>query len=182
MGPPQVSQLLFCGPVAFALHDTASWLQVLFCHLAAGPTWTSPFCSLHCCFLTSDEEVQYVCAQLCLTLCNPMDCSPPGTSVHGIFPGKNTGVGCHFLLQGIFPIQGRAKSFKPKSLASPALAGRFFTTAPPGKPRAWSILKSHSMAFEKTEEESNLNENSCSSVHPLRLHTDHGLTVLALSK
>ena len=28
-----------------------------------------------------------------------MDCSLPGSSVHGIFPGKNTGVGCHFLLQ-----------------------------------------------------------------------------------
>ena len=27
-----------------------------------------------------------------------MECSPPGSSVHGIFPGKNTGVGCHFLL------------------------------------------------------------------------------------
>ena len=45
-------------------------------------------------------------AQLCLTLCNPMDCSPPGSSVHGIFPGKNIGVGCHFLLQGIFLTQG----------------------------------------------------------------------------
>ena len=40
------------------------------------------------------------------TPCNPMDCSPPGFSVHGIFPGKNTGVGCHFLLQGLFPTQG----------------------------------------------------------------------------
>ena len=35
-----------------------------------------------------------------------MDCSPPSSSVHGIFPGKNTEVGCHFLLQGIFPTQG----------------------------------------------------------------------------
>ena len=35
-----------------------------------------------------------------------MGCSPPGSSVQGIFPGKNTGVGCHFLLQGIFPTQG----------------------------------------------------------------------------
>ena len=33
------------------------------------------------------------------------DCSPPGFSVHGDSPGKNTGVGCHFLLQGIFPTQ-----------------------------------------------------------------------------
>ena len=44
--------------------------------------------------------------QSCLTLCNPMDCSPPDSSVHGDSPGKNTGVGCHFLLQGIFPTQG----------------------------------------------------------------------------
>ena len=85
--------------------------------------------------------------QSCPALCDPMDCSPPGSSVHGIlqartlewvavsfssagncfsrvqlfaslwtvarraplsmgFPGKNTGVDCHFLLQGIFPTQG----------------------------------------------------------------------------
>ena len=42
----------------------------------------------------------------CLTLCNPMDCSPPGSSVHRDSPGKNTGMGCHALLQGIFPAQG----------------------------------------------------------------------------
>ena len=41
-----------------------------------------------------------------LTLCDPMNCSPPGSSAHGDFPGKNTGVGCHALLQGIFPTQG----------------------------------------------------------------------------
>ena len=39
----------------------------------------------------------------CPTLCNSLDCSPPGSSVHGDSPGKNTGVGCHALLQGIFP-------------------------------------------------------------------------------
>ena len=43
---------------------------------------------------------------LCLILCNPMECSPPGSTVHGDSPGKNTGVGCHALLQGIFPAQG----------------------------------------------------------------------------
>ena len=45
-------------------------------------------------------------AQSCLILCDPMDCSLPVSSVHGIFPGNNTGVGNHFLLQGIFPTQG----------------------------------------------------------------------------
>ena len=38
--------------------------------------------------------------------CNPMHCSPPGSSVHGDSPGKNTGVGCHALPQGIFQTQG----------------------------------------------------------------------------
>ena len=42
--------------------------------------------------------------QLCLTLHDPMDCSLPGSSDHGIHsPGKNIGMDCHFLLQGIFP-------------------------------------------------------------------------------
>ena len=41
------------------------------------------------------------------------------------FPGKNTGVGCHFLLQGIFLTQGS----NPESLTSPASAGRFFITS-----------------------------------------------------
>ena len=45
-------------------------------------------------------------AQSFLTLCGPMDSSPPGSSVHGNSPGKNTGVDFHFLLQGIFPTQG----------------------------------------------------------------------------
>ena len=45
-------------------------------------------------------------AQSCLTLCDPMDFSPPGSSVHGGSPGKNTGVGYHFLLQGIPPTKG----------------------------------------------------------------------------
>ena len=44
-------------------------------------------------------------AQLCPTLCNPMDCNLPGSSVHAESPGKNTGVGCHAVLQGIFPTQ-----------------------------------------------------------------------------
>ena len=44
--------------------------------------------------------------QWCLTLCDPRYCSPPGSSVHGDSPGKNTGVSCHALLQGVFPNQG----------------------------------------------------------------------------
>ena len=65
--------------------------------------------------------------QSCPTLCDPMDCSPPGSSVHGDSPGKNTGVGCHALLQGIFPTQG----LKPRS---PALQVDSLPAEPQGKP------------------------------------------------
>ena len=43
--------------------------------------------------------------QLFTTLCDLMECSPPGSSVHGDSPGKNTGLGCYAFLQGIFPTQ-----------------------------------------------------------------------------
>ena len=44
--------------------------------------------------------------QTCPTLCHPMDCSPPGSSVHGMNPpGRNSGVGSHSLLQRIFSTQ-----------------------------------------------------------------------------
>ena len=52
------------------------------------------------------KAVLCLVTQSCLTLCDPMDGSSPGSSVHGDSLGKNTGVGCHALLQGIFPTQG----------------------------------------------------------------------------
>ena len=44
--------------------------------------------------------------QSCPTLCDPLACSLPGLLCPWDYPGKNTGVGCHFLLQGIFLTQG----------------------------------------------------------------------------
>ena len=61
-------------------------------------------------------------AQSCPTLCDPTDYSPPG-SVHGDSPGKSTGIGCHFLLQG---------SSQPMSSA---LQMDSLLTEPPAKPR-----------------------------------------------
>ena len=66
----------------------------------------------------TDETVCLV-TQLCLTLSDPMNCSPPGCSLHGDSPGQNTGVGCHDFLQGIFPTQG----WNPGLLH----CGRYFT-------------------------------------------------------
>ena len=66
------------------------------------------YCTDHFLHLFSLRLCCVLClvAQSCPTLCNPMEHSPPGSSVHGDSPGKNTGVGCHALLQGIFPTQG----------------------------------------------------------------------------
>ena len=58
----------------------------------------------------------------CLTLCDPMDNSPPGSSVHGILEAR--------ILEWV--------AIKLTSLMSSALAGGFFTTEPPGKPLEYS--------------------------------------------
>ena len=47
-----------------------------------------------------------VLSHVCLTPFDPVDCCLPGSSFPWDFPGKNTGVGCHFLLQENFPTQG----------------------------------------------------------------------------
>ena len=72
-------------------------------------------------FLLTTVYVPVLClvAQSCPTLCDPLACNLPGSSVHGDSPGKNTEVGCHALLQGIFPTQG----LNP----GPTIASRFFT-------------------------------------------------------
>ena len=55
---------------------------------------------------SKEDAILCLVAQSCLTLCDLMDCSLPGFSVHGNSPGKATGVGCHALLQRIFLTQG----------------------------------------------------------------------------
>ena len=53
-----------------------------------------------------ESEIKVLVAQSCVILCNPMDCSSPGLFCPWNSLGKNTGLGCHSLLQGIFPAQG----------------------------------------------------------------------------
>ena len=62
-----------------------------------GPRATSSLVSVACVCLVTQSS---------LTLCDPTDSSPSGFSIHGDSPGKNAEMGCHFLLQRIFPIQG----------------------------------------------------------------------------
>ena len=73
-------------------------------------------------------------AQSCPTLCDPMDCSPPGSSVHGDSPGKNTGADCHALTQGIFPTQG-------SNWGLPHCRWMFVPFEPPGKPPHKTIIQ-----------------------------------------
>ena len=62
--------------------------------------------------------------QLCPTLCDPMDCSPPGSSVHGILQARILEWAAISSSKGIFLTQGLNAI-----LMSPALAGKFFTTS-----------------------------------------------------
>ena len=68
----------------------------------------APFFIAHWSFWSLFRSICAMClvAKLCLTLCDPTDCSPPGFSVHGDSPGKNPGASCHALIQGIFLTQG----------------------------------------------------------------------------
>ena len=57
--------------------------------------------------LNASLKVKLLVSQLCLTLCDPMDGSPPGSSVRGISQARVlTRVGCQSFPQGIFPTQG----------------------------------------------------------------------------
>ena len=73
----------------------------------------------------SSENIQFSSvAQLCTTICNPMNCSTPGSSVHGIFRQVHWSK-LPFPTSGDLPNPGLADG-------SPALADGFFTTEPPG--------------------------------------------------
>ena len=71
--------------------------------------------------------------QPCPTFWDPVDCSLPGSSVHGDSPGKNTEAGCQTLLQGIFPTQERYICLLHWQTGSLPLAGSLPLPLP-GKP------------------------------------------------
>ena len=72
--------------------------------------------------------------QACPALCDPMNCSPPG-SCPWDSPGKNTGMGCHLLLQGIFPTQGSNQ----RLLGLLHWQAGSLPPVPPGKPPGLSM-------------------------------------------
>ena len=80
------------NPLGYFVVSISLILKIYFPH-----PWRSQCLSEH--FFVISQRVEVEVTQLCLTLCDPMDC--PWNS-----PGQNTGVGSLFLLQGIFPTQG----------------------------------------------------------------------------
>ena len=74
-----------------------------------GHDWAIEYASVHCERMPSIKSISTSVTlhaqslQPCPTLCDPMDCSPPGSSLcPWDSPGKNIGIGCQFFLQGIF--------------------------------------------------------------------------------
>ena len=89
-------------------------------------------------WVAGEDSCTVLCleTQLCLTLCDPMDWNPPGFSVYGDSPGKNTGVDCHALLQGIFPTRGS----NSRLLCVLHWQVDSLLLAPPGKPFVTQIV------------------------------------------
>ena len=112
-GTPQLN--LFCVKEAYSLWNHSTILSVLGSSERQG---TEPHNSFKVKLLN------------CVTLCDPMDCSLPGSTSPWDFPGKNTGVGCHFLSPGDLPNPGIESR-------SPTLQGKADTLPSelPGKPR-----------------------------------------------
>ena len=87
-----------------------------------GPAWATVISSMKwpCCLV----------AQACPTLCNPMDCSPPGSSTHGILQAR--------ILEWVAISFSRGSSRPRDRTWLPALQANFFTVGPPAKPIKWA--------------------------------------------
>ena len=82
-------------PIYFRNHHWLNWEWLFYSLVTIGGTRP----------LLNTQPSEVLVAQPCLTFCNTMICNPTGSTVED-FQGKNTGVGCHFLFQRIFPNQG----------------------------------------------------------------------------
>ena len=82
------------------------------------------------CFVLDKSLLVHMCAvaKLCLTFCNPMNYSPPGSSVHGIFLAG--------ILEQVAISSSRGPSRPRDWILISWISGGFFTTEPPGKPKS----------------------------------------------
>ena len=95
-----------------SVNSTVVWIEAWsYCQMITSRTVNAiqPFsfneANCHPKSVEEEHSAVCVCAQSCLTLYHPMDCSPTRLLCPWNFPGKNTGLGCHALLQRIFPTQ-----------------------------------------------------------------------------
>ena len=93
--------------------------------------WSKPDCIAN---VFMPQCASCLIAQLCSTLCNPMDCSLLGSSVHGIFFKTR-------VLEWIAISPSRGSSWPRDRTGVACIAGRFFTTESWGKPWCWERLK-----------------------------------------
>ena len=70
--------------------------------------------------------------QLCPALCNPMDCRPPGSSVSGVLQAR--------ILKWVAIPFSRGSSQLRDQTGVSCIAGRFFTTEPPGARHCYFII------------------------------------------
>ena len=109
-----------CSPPGSSVHGVSQarileWVAISFSRASPQPrdqTWVSCIAGRYIYIFfyqilpwrKPKRKIKWV-KSLCLTLCDPMDCSLTRFLRPWDFPGKNTGVGCHFLLQEIYPTQ-----------------------------------------------------------------------------
>ena len=79
--------------------------------------------------ITLFVHVCVLVAQLCPTLCNPTNCTPPGSSVHGILQAR--------ILEWVAIPFSRGSSWPRDWTQVSCITGRFFPSEPPGKPQQW---------------------------------------------
>ena len=108
---PVLCNPLDCSLPASSVHEifqaiVLEWIAISFSGGSSQPRDRTQVSRIAGRFFTLYEPQIRSVTRSCPTLCNPMDCSLPGSSFPWNFPGKNTAVGCHFLLQVIFQTQG----------------------------------------------------------------------------
>ena len=129
--------LVFEQMCCMSFHKSSARVQniQIFTHIHTGNT-----CPAWCLSTMLFSVVCAVCSvsQLCPTLCNPLDCRMPDSSVHGTFPARILR-GCHFLLQEIFWTLG----------SNPFLCllhfSRFLTTETSWKPQLFATIGNSSI-------------------------------------
>ena len=88
-------------------------------------------------------KVKMLVAQSCLTLCDPMDCSPPGAFVHGILQAR-------ILEWAAIPFSGIPFDLDPGIKPEfPSLEADSLPSEPPGKPLGNSLMTSPHQRFSK---------------------------------